>query len=91
MQLGKTIEIPVTSLGNKKFTEDLGDSDIIRRVKVYLVPAVVSESRVQVMSWGVDCAEIAPVCRVKDVTLLADYTLAPDGDVVIRYLHQAMN
>jgi len=88
MKLGQIVEIPETSLGNSAVYKDLGSSDISRRVKIYLVPPEVSETKISIHAWDICNPERVPACRVKDMELVADYSLAADGDIQIRFLSE---
>ena len=89
MELGKHISFPpVPALGLDAISADLPDSELRRNVKIYSVPTAVSADRYFVSVSDAGGVEVVPPSRSKDNLLLADYTLASDGDVSVNYIHK---
>lgn len=89
MELGQHISMPeVPVLGLPAMTADLPDSPLRREVKIYRVPESVSSDRYFISATEAGGAEVVPPSRSKDNLLLARYTLSPDGEASISYLHE---
>lgn len=87
MDIGKKIRIPeVQELGCKEFFKELCEDDRARKIKLYLVPSSVSESRIYCAEYYRSESEVVPPCKVKDARLLTDYVLYSDGEIDIKYL-----
>jgi len=90
MNLGKTIQLPGIR-GAHDLDCAIPDSGKTRRVKVYQVPAAVSDDQYYVSITEQGATEDIPPCLGRDTLLLADYSLSGDGESTINYIHEEVN
>ncbi len=89
MELGNHISMPeIPALGLGSLEADLPASDLRREVKIYKVPAAVSDDQYYISATEAGGSEVVPPSRSKHNTLLAQYTLGADGDVSISFIHE---
>ena len=80
MNLGTTINISGSDGAQDLNYTRLPESDQTRHIKVYLVPATVSQDRYYISITMPGGVEEIPPSRGRDTILLADFTLSEDGE-----------
>lgn len=89
MKLNQHISIPeISALELPAMSADLPDSALRREVKIYKVPEIVSADQYFVSVTEAGGSEVVPPSRSKNTRLLARYTLGPDNETSIAYLHE---
>jgi hypothetical protein len=86
MQIGTHLEIPGIH-GASNLVYDLPTFEEPRRVKVYLVPEVLSADRYYISIKQAGVPEIVPPSRVKDTVLLVDFYQQEDDQIQIKYIN----
>jgi hypothetical protein len=89
MEFGNSIRLPeIPALALSAMAADLPASAFRRQVKIYQVPVSVSADQYYVSCTEPGASEEAPPSLSRNTLLLARYTLSPDGDTTITYLHK---
>lgn len=77
----------VASLGLPSFSHSFEPSELRRTVKVYAVPAAVSESRYFLAEMEGGAVEEAPPSLVRETILMVHFILPPEGDASLVFVH----